>query len=253
MVVNNFGDKKIVEFFRQLGITTDQTNAYLFLMHNGPSTVLDISRGLETGRTKLYPLLEDMINQNLIRENKRHYGSSYEITTTAQLNALVRDKEVNVRYLRDQLDPVANLISDAIGKHAPLTKISNFEDTAGLQQIFWNMVESKQDYFVFWVKGTEKLLGDYMCSKIRSALNDIKVYGKILSNEEAVSSFAGGKIQSRLISPSEFKIEQFSLIYSDTVGLLPKSRKNVRSCEIKEPLLASQQKALFLSLWEKAG
>ena len=58
MGVDNSYVEKVVGFLGQLGLGNEQAAVYLFLMKEGPGTVLSISRGLGSGRTKLYPLLD---------------------------------------------------------------------------------------------------------------------------------------------------------------------------------------------------
>ena len=58
--MDNAHVKKLVGYLKQLGLTAEQSAVYLHLVSKGPSSVLDISRGLKTGRTKLYPLLEEL-------------------------------------------------------------------------------------------------------------------------------------------------------------------------------------------------
>lgn len=78
MNVDKSPEQKVVAYLKQLGLEQEQALVYLYLLKNGPGTVLAISRGLKTGRTKLYPLLSDLADKQLIAVHERHYGTSYE-------------------------------------------------------------------------------------------------------------------------------------------------------------------------------
>ncbi len=65
----------------------------VFLLQHGFQTVLTISRGLKTGRTKLYPLLEELAEKQLVTIHERHYGTSYEAQPPEVLELLVADRE----------------------------------------------------------------------------------------------------------------------------------------------------------------
>ncbi len=76
-IVDKTLKQKIVSFLKQLGLDQDQANIYLYLQEFGPSSVLAISRGLKTGRTKLYPALEEMVKKQVVAARDRHWGTTY--------------------------------------------------------------------------------------------------------------------------------------------------------------------------------
>ena len=91
--MDNSLKKKLVSFLKQLSLDDEQAEVYLYLQMNGPSTVLAISRGLETGRTKLYPALEGMVSKQVVAVHERHYGTTYEALPPENLEFLVSELE----------------------------------------------------------------------------------------------------------------------------------------------------------------
>ena len=101
---------KVVGFLKQLSLTSEQALAYLYLLEHGPQTVLTLSRGLKTGRTKLYPLLEDLAGKQLIAIHERHYGTSYEALPPETLEFLISEKERKAELLRSKLPAITHTV-----------------------------------------------------------------------------------------------------------------------------------------------
>ena len=113
MNVEKQQQEKVVSYLKQLGLSSEQTLAYIFLLQHGPQTVLQISRGLNTGRTKLYPLLESLADKQLITVHERHYGTSYEAQSLDSLDFLVGEHERKATSLRSNL-PAAQHVLQAL-------------------------------------------------------------------------------------------------------------------------------------------
>src|SRR5689334_14001984 len=102
MDAENLLKQKVVRFLKQLGLNDEQAQAYLYLLQKGPQTVLSLSRGIKTGRTKLYPLLEDLAKRQLITIHERHYGTSYEAQPPAAIEFLILERERAAESLRSR-------------------------------------------------------------------------------------------------------------------------------------------------------
>ena len=103
MHVDNSLQDKVVVYLKQLGLERDQALVYLYLLQNGQDTVLGISKGIKTGRTKLYPLLEDLSERQLVVIHERHYGTSYEAQKPEVIEFLVSEHERKTEALRNTL------------------------------------------------------------------------------------------------------------------------------------------------------
>ena len=182
MDVDNSLENKVVGYLKQLGLDREQALVYLFLLQNGPDTVLAISRGLKTGRTKLYPLLEDLSEKQLITIHERHYGTSYEAQNPEVIEFLVSEKEHNAEALRSSLPAALNILQNIQNESPVHTKIIEYKGVDGLKQMNFNLSKAKNEFRVFELAGLDKHLGKHFAQKMRERYAERKLKSFDLTN-----------------------------------------------------------------------
>lgn len=255
MVVDNSLENKVVGYLKHLGLEREQALVYLFLLQNGPNTVLKISRGVKTGRTKLYPLLEELAEKQLITIHERHYGTSYEAQKPEVIEFLVNEKERKVEALRSSLPATLNILQSLQQISPTHTKIIEYRGVDGLKQMNFNLTKARSEYRVFELTGLDKHLGTHFANKMRSrsATNGLKSFD--LTNRPNRDQEPGSEspnAQIRYIDPEIFEIEFETYIYDNCVGLLNYEQDDIFGVEIYSDKLARQQTQLFNLLWNQA-
>jgi len=248
--------QKVVRYLKQLGLGEEQALAYLFLLQQGPQTVLALSRGIQTGRTKLYPLLDDLAKKQLITIHERHYGTSYEAQPPDVLEFLIAEKERKAEVLRSTLEPITHAL-ETIRAHSPTTsKILEYRGVDGLKQMNYNLTKAEKEYRVFELAGLDKHLGSHFADKMRTRTNAIHTRSRDLTNNPhraGESGIAGNPLASaRYIDPAIFTIEFETYIYNNCVALLSYNQGDIFGVEIHNDKLARQQKQLFDLIWSQA-
>lgn len=256
MPVDKSVQDKVVRYLKQLGLATEQADIYLYLLSQGPATVLAISRGLKTGRTKLYPLLEDLAAKQLIAVHERHYGTSYEAQSPETLDFLVSEAERKAENLRSNLPAVAHALQ-ALQIQAPTTsRVVEYRGVDGLKQMNWNLTKADKEFRVFELAGLDKHLGKHFADKMRGIFVDKKIKNYDLTNNphraQEPSLQDASLALARYISPSVFRIEFETCIYNNCVTLLSYDHQDIFGVEIYNDKLARQQKQIFDLLWSQA-
>lgn len=255
MHVEKSVQNKLVSYFKQLGLDNEQALIYFFLLSNGPQTVLAISRGLATGRTKLYPLLEELADKQLIVIHERHYGTSYEAQAPEVLEFLVSEHERKAEALRTTLPSAVHALQ-AMQQTSPATsRIIEYKGIDGLKQMNWNLTKAESEYRVFELAGLDKHLGKHFAEKMRARDHSkgLKTYD--LTNNPERHKEPGIETRNNLtryIDPGLFAIQFESFIYNNCVALLNYERDDIFGVEIYNPKLAAQQKQIFDLLWSQA-
>lgn len=250
--------QKVVSYLKQLGLGEEQALAYLFLLGEGPQTVLSLSRGLKTGRTKLYPLLEDLAQKQLITIYERHYGTSYEAQPPEVLEFLIAEKERKAEALRHNLKAITHALK-GMRSHSPTTsKIIEYRGVDGLKQMNWNLTKAKKEFRVLELAHLDGHLGKHFAEKIRHLQSEKNITSYDLTNnpnwkiETDVLNYDKFS-KARYIDPQLFTIEFETYIYNNCVALLNYERDDIFGVEIYNDKLARQQKQLFELLWSQAG
>ena len=255
MVVDNSLQNKVVRYMKHLGLEREQALVYLYLLQNGPNTVLAISRGIQTGRTKLYPLLEELSEKQLIAIHERHYGTSYEAQPPEVLEFLVSEHERKAEALRSTLPAALNILKNVQIDSPSTTKIIEYRGVDGLKQMNFNLAKATSEYRVFELAGLDKHLGKHFADKMREkyrerGLNSYDLTNHPNRNEEPGAELPNAKI--RYIDPAIFKIEFETYVYDTCVGLLSYEQDDIFGVEIYSEKLARQQTQLFDLIWNQA-
>lgn len=168
--------KKVVDYLRHLSLSPDEITAYLYLLSHGPQTVLALSRGIKTGRTKLYPLLENLSEKQLILSNQRHYGTTYQAFSAESIELLVSETEKKAQSLRSDLPAILQNVKQ-LELTSPITsKINDYPDKDGLRQLYWETSQFQGEKLIAPLKSVQKTLGSAFLAK--NPLNRAIIYQK---------------------------------------------------------------------------
>jgi sugar-specific transcriptional regulator TrmB len=258
MSVDKLLKKRVVKFLEHLDINESQATAYLYLIEHGPQTVLALSRGLTTGRTKLYPLLELLAERQLITVHERHYGTTYEALPLSALEYLVFEKENRASELRAHLPMVTKVMEQFQYQLPTNSKILEYHGVDGLKQMNFNLTKAHGEFRVFELSSLSKHLGSHFAEKNRQIYADNKVTSYDLTNNPdwnlvtKVTQYESLS-KARYIDPGIFTIHFESYIYNNCVALLSYEKEDIFGVEIYNEKLASQQKQLFDLVWSRAN
>ncbi len=243
MAVHNVTNKKLVEYLRQLPLLTDEITVFLYLLQAGPQTVLEISRGLQTGRTKLYPLLERLADKQLISVQERHYGTVYHPADPAALGFLVDQQEKLSQSLRSDLPGTLHLLKELQQLSPTTSKLVEYHDIEGIKQMYWNLNQVETDYYILELPAVTKQIGRHLHEKLRPLLLKKAGTGHVFTNQKKPTEPA------HFISPNTFIIDFETYVYNNVVSLISIDGKELYGVEIHNQQLAKQYKQL-LSLLE---
>ena len=248
--------QKVVLFLKQLGLDEEQAHVYLFLQENGPRTVLSISRGMKTGRTKLYPALEKMVQKQVVAVHDRHYGTTYEALPPENLDFLVSEYERKASGLRHNLKATINALNVSRNRSMTTSKIIEYKGVEGLKQVNFNLMKATRECFVFEKDNLAKHPGmtKHFVDKLHLQQVERRIKSYDLTNNKAwtrSSHVEGLETYSvaRYIDPALFRIQFETYIYDNVVALLNYEPEDILCVEIHNPALAAQQKQLFKLLW----
>lgn len=257
MDAENLLKEKVVAYLKHLDITGEQSAAYLALLQQGPQTVLALSRSLNTGRTKLYPLLEDLTTKQLITVHERHYGTSYEAQPPDVLAFLVQEKVQLAEELQGNLPAIQHALSTFQRTSPSTSKIIEYRGVDGLKQMNFNLTKAKKEFRVFELESLSGHLGTRFAEKLHETWAEKRIASYDLTNNpnwklttqiETYQTLA----KVRFINPKLFRIEFETYIYNNCVALLSYEKDDIFGVEIYNEKLAHQQTQLFDLVWANA-
>jgi sugar-specific transcriptional regulator TrmB len=257
--MDNSLKEKLVSFLKQLSLDDEQAAVYLFLQEKGPSTVLAISRGLETGRTKLYPALEEMVTKQVVAVHERHYGTTYEALPPENLEFLVSELERKADIARHNFKESIHAFTQLRASSPTGSKVIEYSGLDGLKQMNWNLVsKAKGQYKVFELDALQNHAG--FNKHFKDKLDAIEVSKKLETfditnnpNRPIINTNHTLRMNHfAYINPNIFKIEFETYIYNNVVALLSYDKDDIFGVEIYNDKLARQQEQLFDLLWKQS-
>ena len=256
MEVDKASQRKVVAYLEQLGLVHEQAELYIFLLSSGPSTVLEMSRGLKTGRTKLYPMLEDLADKQLIHIHERHYGTTYEAQDVTALDFLVSEREQKADSLRKSLPATESILKSFTLSSPTACRIVEYRGIDGLKQMNFNLTKAEKEFRVFELAGLDKHLGKHFAEKMRARVVERGIVSYDLTNRRERLQEPGSELRNakmRYIDPEVFAIEFETYVYDTVVGLISYDNDDIFGVEIYNQKLANQQRAIFDTLWRLAN
>jgi sugar-specific transcriptional regulator TrmB len=257
--MDNSVNIKLVAFLKQLGLDDEQAKVYLYLQQYGASTVLAISRGLETGRTKLYPALEEMVKKQVVATHERNYGTTFEALPPENLEFLVSELERKADIARHNFKESIHAFGQLRASSPSGSKVVEYSGLDGLKQMNWNLVsKAKGHYKVFELEALASHAG--FNKHFKDKLDAIEVKNKLATYDitnnptrTAIKSEVPGRVNNfAYIDPKVFKIQFETYIYNNVVALLSYEKDDIFGVEIHNDKLADQQKQLFDLVWSLA-
>lgn len=247
--------QKLVAYFKHLDVNEEQTYLYIYLLENGSSSVLQLSKGIGSGRTKLYPLLEDLANKQLVAIHERHYGTTYEALPVTSIEFLLNEREQRVANLRANLPAVKSTLQQLANQSPQSSKIIEYRGIDGLKQMNFNLSKASSEFRVFELAGLDKHLGKHFAERMRQRFQAKQLTSYDLTNNPSRLSEPGidsTRNQVRYIDPTIFSIEFETYIYDTVVGLLSYQNDDIFGVEIYNQKFAQQQRAVFDMMWRLA-
>jgi hypothetical protein len=257
-MVENLSTKKVVGFLEHLGLESLGSAAYIYLLEHGPQTVLSLSRGLATGRTKLYPLLEGLAEKQLITIHERHYGTSYEAQPPEVLDFLVAEHEQKAAALRADLSGALHTLTGLQQLSPSTSRIAEYRGIDGLKQMNFNLhAKTQGEYRVFELQNLDGHLGKHFADKMRRRSFENGTISYDLTNNpdwKLTHNIPGyDKLcHAAYIDPQIFTIEFETYIYNNCVALLSYEQDDIFGIEVYNDKLNRQMRQLFELLWKQA-
>ncbi|MEA3357472.1 MAG: helix-turn-helix domain-containing protein [Patescibacteria group bacterium] len=248
----------ITNSLKLFGLTTSQINVYLYLLKNLPRTALQTSRGLKMARTKVYRVLEKLVERGLVKEIISTPGRKFRAEPFQNLEYLLIEKENQVEGMKKTLPKIYNYIQGLQQQSSSKSKILYYKGNEGLKQITWNSLKAEKELYIYEIsEGMHPFTGIKFAEKMREEFFLRKIITKQLTNLNHLASFTSidqyvkNCMKVRHIEETALKIDFEVLIYNNVVTIYT-YQKEVFGIEIYNSNLAHMQKQLFQFVWNSA-
>ena len=241
------------------GLSQEEAQIYLYLLEKRIATALSISRHLHVGRTKVYRLLDKLIEKQLVVQRVDSAGFKFVANDPSQLDILLSRREGEVAVLRKSLPQILARLESKLGIAQPGSQIIYYRGKNGLSQVNWNLLRAKKEFASFEVATANAYLPKREAEKLRRQLVEKKIMTRTITNRKIIESFTEVSEmvyqwwQIGYIPTSILKIQADIFIYNDVYTACHYLEDGDIFCfEMHNQQLAEMQKQLFENLWKQA-
>src|SRR3989344_6737246 len=255
----------IINFLDSLGLEAEEVIVYLKILELNLTTPLKVSKLTGVNRTKVYRIIEKLARMGILEIVIEERGTMVRPANLNQLESLIRDKEIQVNFLKQSFHAVANIFNSMYASAQPETKVIFYLGSEGIKQMVWNVVTgTKKEAVGYTYRRLEEITGAKFGSKWREewlarklVLRDIysdeylSSISKLLKDQPALK-YSLKNFPSRYISAKILDINYQSDIYGDVVNFYSWYQGEIFGIEIYNKKIAGFQRKMFEIIWKMA-
>lgn len=248
----------IISSLNKFGLTELEAKAYLVILGGRGDTALTISRTLRIARTKVYRLLDNLINKGFVATGQGDRGSRFVAAPPDDLELIIKNKESELRSLKSSLPRLQDELKDLSQTSSGPVRVRYFHGLDGLKQVTYNSLKAKGELLTYELETMNSFLSKEEAEEFRQRFVDNKVKIRTLTNAgylepwTNVSEMVEKFWEIRYLDPGEKPFQFEILIYNDVYCMYRYVDKDIFCIEIHSEELADQQRQLFEHLWDTA-
>lgn len=253
----------VSSFLHQLGYSNDAVRIYLTLIHNGPSSLLSISKNSGLERTKLYRIAENLIKDGIITEVPAYKSKTYKAADLNAIELKVKESQIKAAGLMSSFGMFSEALSELNRLSLPKVDVVYYKGLEGMKQMIWHPTSCKGVLRTYSYRFWNDIIGDKFTLNLNQEFIKMRLQVRDLYSDQYIKykedwmKTRGKKPsgdwsfwESRFISEKVVKINQNIDIYNDTVAYSYWDGEDIFGVEIKNQRVADMQKQIHDVLWK---
>ena len=241
------------------GLEIDDAKVYLNLLENSESSALEISRGVGMARTRVYRILDKLVQKRLVVLKQANSGYRFVAGDPGRVEELITQKEVEVQELKNGVVELVEDMKSMVGMAKSNSKVLYYQGQRGLSQVNWNLLRAESGLLSYEIATADAYLPLVEAEKLRQGIVDRKVMIRTITNKTKIEPFtkvrelAKSYWQVKNIDEKVLKINADVFVYNDVYTWCQYAGGGEVFCvEIYNENMANMQRQLFESLWMRA-
>jgi sugar-specific transcriptional regulator TrmB len=257
---DHMNEQNIITQLEQYGLNEIEAKMYVQLLQNGPQTALELSRGSNIDRSKVYRGTERLSQKGFIEQSHAAWGKKLRAASPANIALIVAEEETKIQTKKDGLAALINELNSVSTNVQQEFEVRHYRGQDGLRQMLWNQLTAKKDIVSFSYKNKNDIVGKTYADKIRAEQAERKITIYELENETDQGDYWYTDVEgwekfyeSRHISSKALDIKQYIAVFNHTVSIINWLDKEQVGLEIINGSYADMQRQLFWKFWDIAG
>lgn len=242
----------------ELDLSHEEFLVYSFLFNENVTSALKISKHMHIGRTKVYRILDKLIELGLVEQVLGPRGFLFKNSSPHNLSHLVHKRSAKLQQLEKNLPEIIDTLS-GLSRYDTEARVKYYKGREGLEQVTWNSLRADKDLLIYELASTmESFTNKEFAEEVRSEIVRRRIHVKQLTNLKEIPDFTEvvEKVKKywevRHVSKKLLNISFEVIVYNDVVAMYDFSRSQPFCVEIMDPKLADFQKSQFQYIWDHA-
>ena len=248
---------RIITGLTQFGLDADEAKIYLTLLQKSDMSALQISRQIGVARTKVYRLLDKLIEKGLVILKRDSGGFRFLAGDPSRMRDILREKEMLMKKMEDSLPNLVESLTGLERGKDSSSKVLYYQGRRGLSQINWNLLNAKGVVRSMEIATADAYLPQVEAEKLRQELVDKKITMRTLTNNIKVKPFTKVKDMARkywelrCVPKNILNIKMDIFIYNDVYAWCDyRGGDNVFCVEVQNQNLVDIQLQVFEDIWK---
>jgi sugar-specific transcriptional regulator TrmB len=247
----------IINQLASFGLDESEAKIYLHLLDKGPQTPLEISRDTNINRSKIYRHIDKLLADKLIELSNAERGMKLKASHPQNLELVIHEKEQELKLQKENLPDILRELTSMPSSQQKNIEIKHYRGTDGLKQMLWNHLAAKKELLVFGYENRNNIAGKNFAETIRYEQVERKITKIEIENATDQGDYWytsvpnwGKYYKSRYIPPEILNIQQYQVIFNDTISILSWGDGNKVGVEIINSPFVEMYKQIFWKFWE---
>lgn len=249
-------------YFAKLGLGAEIADLYLALHAKGPQTISELSRNAGIERTRIYRLIDQVLESGLIEVETHYKRGVLKAAPIANLRILISKREQELQSLQDELQ----MVEQVLGRNSlssPATRIQFYQGPEGVKQMFWNETKAKTSICGILYENMQIKTNSRFFERWVETCNQKDVHFRGIIGDSFLASQKAwyGNPQShrikhweaRKIDEKVFPITHSTFVYDSVVAYYNWKDDEIFGIEIYNQQIADSQRQLYELVWQKAA
>lgn len=258
----NIDAEPIRRYFAKLDLEDEIADLYLALHTYGPQSISELSRNSRVERTRIYRLIDKLLDSNLIEVETHYKRGIIKAAPIANLHILISQKEQELKALQEELGLIERVLARN-SLSSPATRVQFYHGAEGAKQMFWNQAMHKGENLSILYEPLQLHTGRAFFERWVQAMRESGISSRTIAGDNFFTGIKEwrqknqtDKLQTwegRYIDSKTYPIEHSMVIYNDVLSFFNWKNNEIFGIEIYNQQIADSHRKLFEILWEKSS
>lgn len=244
-----------ISLLSRFNLSDEESKVYLEILRGKGDTALALSRTLRLARTKVYRILDNLLDKKFVVTRVGERGMRFVATAPNQLEFIIADKEHELDQLKSTLSTLQSHLTALAAQAPDSSSVLYYHGIDGLKQVTYNSLRAKGELLTYEIGTLDSFFTHEEAEKLRENFVANKIHIRTLTHLTRMDAWTDVTAMVehywdvRHLDPHDHPFQFEILIYNDVYCMYRYTGDEIFCVEIHSQELADMQRQLFEYLW----